>query len=290
MLESIERRLRIERSLRKAIAYNELKLYYQPQIDIQTNQIVGAEALLRWEHEEYGEISPSEFVPLAEECGLIQPLGEWVFAEVCKQRAIWDSKGYEQLGHIALNISVHQLLSQQHLNRLSGVLTKSGVAAGKIELEITESGLARYPVATTDSIRALRKCGFKLAIDDFGTDYSSLSRLKSFDVHLLKIDQSFVRDMTVDSDDAAIVRAIIEMGHALGLTMLAEGVETREQLELLRQYGCRRCQGFYFGKPVSADEFEAVLRANKLVLAKAVDETPLAFDALDARKPTRLAS
>lgn len=260
MSDTIERRLRIEQALRKAIAAEELTLFYQPQVDTESRQIIGAEALLRWKDGELGDISPDEFVPVAEDCGVIRQLGEWVFSQVCRQRAIWDSKGYKQLSQIALNVSIHQLLNQNFVMRLTDILQQSGVAPEGIELEITEGGLARYPSETNKVIRSLRKLGFKLAIDDFGTDYSSLSRLKSFDVQLLKIDQSFVRDMTVDSDDAAIVRAVIDMGHALGMTVMAEGVETHEQALLLNKYGCSRCQGYYFGKPMLADEFEQLLR------------------------------
>lgn len=260
MSDTIERRLRIEQALRKAIAAEELSLYYQPQVDTESRQIIGAEALLRWRDGEMGDISPEEFVPVAEDCGIIRQLGEWVFAQVCRQRAVWDNKGYTQLSQIALNVSIHQLLNQNFVKRLTDILQQSGVAPEGIELEITEGGLARYPSETNTVIRALRKLGFKLAIDDFGTDYSSLSRLKSFDVQLLKIDQSFVRDMTVDSDDAAIVRAVIDMGHALGMTVMAEGVETREQAVLLNRYGCSRCQGYYFGKPMLADDFELLLQ------------------------------
>lgn len=259
MSDTIERRLRIEQALRKALAADELALYYQPQVDTHTREIIGAEALLRWNDAQLGEISPEEFVPIAEDCGIIRQLGEWVFAQVCRQCAEWDSKGYTQLTHIALNVSVHQLMNQNLVRRLTEILQLNGVAAKRIELEITEGSLARYPTETNKIIRTLRKLGFKLAIDDFGTDYSSLSRLKSFDVQLLKIDQSFVRDMTVDSDDAAIVRAIIDMGHALGLTVMAEGVETYEQAQLLNKYGCSRCQGFYFGKPMPAANFELLL-------------------------------
>ncbi|MGR8935112.1 MAG: EAL domain-containing protein [Gammaproteobacteria bacterium] len=271
MSERIERRMHIEQALRKALEAEKVALFYQPQIDTQSRQMIGAEALLRWQDDELGEIAPAEFVSIAEDCGIIRQLGEWVFTQVCLQRAAWDRKGYTTLPHIALNVSVHQLMNQNFVQRLTDIMAQTGVTPQGIELEITEGGLARYQEETSEVIRALRKLGFKLAIDDFGTDYSSLSRLKSFDVQLLKIDQSFVRDMAVDSDDAAIVRAIIQMGQALGMTVMAEGVETYEQAALLHQYGCSRCQGYYFGKPMHAEAFEKLL-------ANGIDFPPLSYN------------
>jgi len=257
MMESVNKRNKISRALRVAIdkGNSELSLVYQPLIDTVTQKIVGAEALLRWHSVELGFVPTLEFIPFAEEMGLIEGMGEWVLEQTCLQYKQWQSEGVVKLDYIAVNVSIYQLISVDFADKALQICEKIGVATRNIELEITEGGLAQYPDSITDVLHQLRSFGFKLAIDDFGTDYSSLARLRDFNVDLLKIDRSFVCDMTEDAGDATIVRAIIDLGAALGLTTLAEGVETIEQFELLKSYGCTRCQGYYFGKPISAEQF-----------------------------------
>jgi len=246
----------MENALRVAIENNELSIVYQPLIDSESLQVIGAEALLRWHSKEMGDVPPLEFIPLAEECGLIQAIGDWVVEQVCLQYQHWglDSQ-VNNLSYIALNVSIHQLIHQDFAESLQRTCHITGVDTQHIELEITEGGLAQYPNTIMQVLHELRTLGFKLAIDDFGTDYSSLSRLKAFNVDLLKIDRSFVSDMTTDEDSAAIVRAVIDLAGALSLITLAEGVETLEQYELLKQYGCTRFQGYYFGKPTEPKLF-----------------------------------
>jgi len=256
MTECITKRHNMKHALRQALAAHELSLVYQPLIDVETQQTIGAEALLRWHSTELGSIPPLVFIPLAEECGLIEEIGEWIIEQVCTQYKEWAQKYPNNLDYIALNISIHQIINADFVLKTLNICQKFGVATHNIELEITEGGLAQYPETVMTVLHQLRNFGFTLAIDDFGTDYSSLGRLKAFNVDLLKIDRSFVSDMVQNADDAAIVRAIIDLGTALSLTTLAEGVETKEQFELLKSYGCHRCQGYYFGKPISAEQFE----------------------------------
>lgn len=256
MTERISRRKNIEQALHVALEANEFSLVYQPLIDVNTRQTIGAEALLRWHSAELGNILPVEFIPIAEETGLIETIGIWVVEQACLQYRKWQvCTDTVSLGYIAVNVSMRQLISGDFAQKLEKICQKTTVAAEHIELEITEGGLAQYPENVMSVFHQLRGLGFKLAIDDFGTDYSSLSRLKAFNVDVLKIDRSFVFEMEKNSDDASIVRAIIDLGAALDLTVLAEGVETKEQFELLKSYGCKRCQGYYFGPPVSAEQF-----------------------------------
>ena len=257
MMDSINRRNKISRALRVAIeaGSNELSVVYQPLIDTTTQQTIGAEALLRWHSGELGFVPTLEFIPFAEEMGLIEEIGEWVLEQACLQYKQWQNEEIVKLDYIAVNVSIHQLISTEFARKAQKICEKTGIATEHIELEITEGGLAKYPDSIMDVLHELRTFGFKLAIDDFGTDYSSLSRLKAFNVDLLKIDRSFVCDMTHNEDDAKIICAIIDLGAALDLTTLAEGVETIEQFELLKSYGCTRCQGYYFGKPVNAETF-----------------------------------
>ncbi len=262
MSEDITNRVTMIHELKHALANHEFSLVYQPQIDIDNQQLVGAEALLRWHNVKLGPVSPLEFIPLAEEVGLIYDIGLWVIEQVCRQIKFWTEHNLLTFKYLALNVSIHQITRATFVDDAIKICHKTGVETNQLEFEITEGGLAQYPDNITDLIFKLREAGFRLAIDDFGTDYSSLSRLKSFNVDLLKIDQSFVRDMTKDSDDEAIVKAIIEMADALGLMTLAEGVETLEQFEALKKMGCRRCQGYYFGKPMSPDNLVNLYRSD----------------------------
>jgi diguanylate cyclase (GGDEF)-like protein/PAS domain S-box-containing protein len=254
MSEDIKSRVMMIHELKHALSKQELSLVYQPQININNQQLVGAEALLRWHNAELGQISPIQFIPLAEEVGLIYEIGLWVIEQVCQQIKVWSENNQLIFQYLALNVSIHQITRSTFVDDAIDICRRIGINTHQLEFEITEGGLAQYPDNITNLLHKLREAGFRLAIDDFGTDYSSLSRLKSFNVDLLKIDRSFVKDMTQNSDDEAIVKAIIEMADALGLMTLAEGVETLEQVESLKKMGCQRCQGYYFGKPMSPDD------------------------------------
>jgi len=256
MAENIQRRVKMERELRNAIEGNEFTLVFQPLIDMnKQNSVVGAEALLRWHNPELGCVSPLDFIPLAEEAGLINDIGLWIIKQGCRQLRRWDQEQVVALQYLAINVSIHQLIHAEFAGQIEDLCRAEGVSPDRLELEITEGGLALYSDEIEKVLHELRQRGFQLAIDDFGTDYSSLSRLKSFNVNLLKIDRSFVRDMTTNKDDRAIVKAVIDLAEALELTTLAEGIETIEQMNLLKEMGCQRGQGYYFGKPMAVAAF-----------------------------------
>lgn len=246
--------------LRLALAQGHLQMYYQPQIDIATGRIQGAEALVRWSDPQEGLISPARFIPVAETSGVIGPLGEWVVREVCRQGQQWLDAGLPPLT-LALNVSPRQF----HLTDLAGctaaALKASGFPAALLELEITESALAERTEEARQVLVRLRELGVRIAVDDFGTGYSSLAQLKRFPIDVLKIDQGFIRDIPQSEDDMAISAAIIAMGHSMGLSVLAEGVETEGQLAFLRERGCDAYQGYLCSRPVPADEFVALLLA-----------------------------
>ncbi len=254
MSERLTNRVDMIHELKMASSQNQFSLVYQPQISGEQD-ITSAEALIRWHNPKLGQVSPLEFIGLAEEIGLIYHIGLWVAEQVCKQIKRWDQEKQVILNYVALNVSIHQIIKEEFVDDIISVCKITGVPPHRLELEITEGGLAQYPQHIEAALSRLREAGFRLAIDDFGTDYSSLSRLKSFNVDLLKIDRSFVMNMTDDSDDAAIVKAIVDLANALGLATLAEGVETLEQYQMLNQIGCHACQGYYFGKPMPADVF-----------------------------------
>ena len=256
MIDTIKMRVTMIHKLKNAIKNNELYLTYQPLVNIKNKQIIGAEVLLRWQSPELGLISPVDFIPLAEDTGLILSIGEWVLEQACLQINRWELNENINIHYLAVNVSIHQLIQPDFVEKLVNICEKSGVSSDKIELEITESALAQYPDNVTEILNRLSHLGYKLAIDDFGTDYSCLSRLKSFNVDLLKIDRSFVLDMITNKDDAAIAKAVIDLAKALDLTTLAEGVEKQGQFDLLKQFGCERAQGYLFGKPMMAEEFE----------------------------------
>ena len=264
LANNLETRLGMGHALRSAIEKDEFALVYQPLIDMSDQSIIGAEVLLRWHSAELGFISPLQFIPLAEEIGLIVGIGEWVLEQACRQLSTWQNSQLMNGCYLAVNVSIHQLIHPDFSERVRSLCQQYKVLPQRLELEITEGGLAQYPDSITAILNELQQAGFGLAIDDFGTDYSSLGRLKAFNVDLLKIDRSFVSDMTTKSDDAAIVKAIIDLGNALGLKTLAEGVETVEQFELLKQLGCVRGQGYLFGKPMAFEDFEQLLIDSKL--------------------------
>lgn len=252
----LESRLAIGHALRQAIDRKELSLVYQPLVSMQDQRVIGAEVLLRWHNEELGQVSPVDFIPLAEESGVIVQIGEWVIQQACQQLLEWQRKNKPTPNYLAINVSIHQLKHKDFADRALTLCRQFNIDPSQLELEITEGGLAQYPDQIAEILRQLRQGGFRLAIDDFGTDYSSLGRLKSFNADLLKIDRSFVFEMTSNPDDVAIVQAIIDMGRALGLETLAEGVETSEQCQLLQRLGCMKGQGYLFGKPMPAEAFE----------------------------------
>ena len=251
-------RLALESHLRHAIERDELLLYYQPKIDLVTGQINSIEALLRWKHGERGLVPPSDFIPLAEESGLIVPIGEWVFEAVCKQINLWDAQGQSKL-RVAVNLSGRQFREDDLVRKIENIVSQAGIPAGRLEIEITESTIIDNPDQAIQTLNALRANGFRLSIDDFGTGYSSLSYLKRFPLNTLKIDRSFVRDLVSDSEDARIVTAVIGLAHGLGLRVVAEGVENEEQLEFLRRHHCDEVQGFYFSKPIPSDDLDEFL-------------------------------
>ena len=266
LAENLETRLSMGHALRGAIERDEFSLVYQPLIDMRDQAIIGAEVLLRWRSAELGFISPMQFIPLAEEIGLIVEIGEWVLKQACQQLSVWQKNQSMSMCYLAVNVSIHQLILPDFAERVLSLCQQYAILPQSLELEITEGGLAQYPETITAILNKLQQAGFGLAIDDFGTDYSSLGRLKSFNVDLLKIDRSFVNDMTTESDDAAIVKAIIDLGNALSLKTLAEGVETMEQFELLKQLGCIRGQGYLFGKPMAVEDFEQLMMLSKPML------------------------
>jgi len=258
-------RLTLENSLRHALEREQFVLYYQPQVDVRSGQVVGAEALLRWRHVEFGLVAPAEFVPLLEETGLIMPVGEWVFRRACAQLKKWHEAGHHDL-RVSLNLSSRQF-SDRHLGTtIKQIMEETGVRPECIELEITESLIMQHTRTTMDILETLNRTGVRVGLDDFGTGYSSLAYLRRFPLDSLKIDRSFVLDIPKDPDDMAITQAIIMMGRSLKLDLVAEGVETVEQRDFLLGQGCPVMQGHLFGHPMAAEDFEALLakRASEL--------------------------
>jgi EAL domain-containing protein (putative c-di-GMP-specific phosphodiesterase class I) len=251
-------RLLLENDLRRAIARGEFELHYQPKVDVETGRVVGMEALLRWRHATRGLVAPAEFIPIAEDCGAIVEIGEWVLGEACRQNVRWQRAGAPQL-RVAVNISGVQFRQPDLLDTIAQALAASGLHPECLEIEITESVIMQDPSQMIVVLERLSKMGVHVSIDDFGTGYSSLSYLKRFPLDKLKIDRSFIRDISSDTEDAAITRAIIGLAHNLRLKVVAEGVETREQLEFLRTLGCDEYQGYYKSKPVPAAEFQRLI-------------------------------
>ncbi|MHB8723437.1 MAG: putative bifunctional diguanylate cyclase/phosphodiesterase, partial [Steroidobacteraceae bacterium] len=251
-------RLMLKSKLRRALERDELVILYQSKVDLRDGRVVGAEALLRWRLPGHGDISPSQFIPLAEETSLILDIGEWVLNRVCSDYREWQ-KTVPEPGRIAINLSLRQLKQASFISRCRGVFRKHNVSPTCFELEVTETTLMTDPKRTIGLLNELYAMGLNLAIDDFGTGYSSLSALQQFPIGTLKIDQSFVRDVAVDSDDAAIVRTIIDMGKSLDLEVIAEGVEAGEQLEFLRRHGCYYAQGRLFGDAMEAGKLLGIL-------------------------------
>lgn len=251
-------RLDMENSLRHALDQDQLELYYHPQVEISSGQIVGAEALLRWRHPEKGLIPPLEFIPLAEQTGLIVPIGEWVLKTACAQNKAWRNAGLAPI-RVAINLAARQFSDQDLVRKVERILRQTGLDPEGLELEITEGTIMEDTETAIKVLNDLKGMGLQVAIDDFGTGYSSLTYLKQFPIHTLKIDQSFVHDITIDRHDASIVATIIGLGHSLNLKVVAEGVETQEQLNILRSSRCDEFQGYLTSKPLPSREFEVLL-------------------------------
>ena len=257
--------VKLEVGLRRALQNDELYLLYQPQLDVRSSEIVGVEALVRWRHPERGIISPTEFIPLAEETGLIVPIGEWVLRTACIQARAWQRHA-RRAPRMAVNLSAKQFKDENLSQIVLSVLHDTGLDPKLLELELTEGTLMDDALATLATLEQLRRIGVYLSIDDFGTGYSSMNYLKRFDVRALKIDRSFICGLPQDSENAAITRAIIAMAHGLKMAVVAEGVETDEQLVLLEEYGCDMVQGYYLGHPSTAETITQMLGQARLVL------------------------
>ena len=255
MSAALQARLKLENDLHFAVLRNELELFYQPRIDFSSGTVIGYEALLRWNHPQDGLIAPGAFIPIAEDCGLIIPIGEWVIREACQQMKRWREANFA-VQSMSVNLSARQFFDSSLPERVHHALLESGMRPEQLELEITESILMANTEETMSLFAQLKRLGVKLSIDDFGTGFSSLAYLKRFHVDNLKIDHSFVRDISTDPDDAAIVRAIVNLAQSLQLHVIAEGVETREQLDFLAACGCQEAQGFYFARPQPAAAVE----------------------------------
>jgi diguanylate cyclase (GGDEF)-like protein/PAS domain S-box-containing protein len=261
---AVKRRMTLESALRRAVMQKDFVLHYQPQINLETGEIIAVEALVRWKTEDSGTVMPGDFIPLAEETGLINEIGEWVLREGCRQAKEWQDMGLPKSRRVAINLSARQFGDRAFLDMVTRVLADTGLDPACLELEITESQVMRQTDGMIMLLNRLSEMGLHLAIDDFGTGYSSLSYLKRLPIQKLKIDQSFIRDITVDPNDTAIVVAIINMAKSLELETIAEGVETAGQLALLRAKGCRVGQGYYFSPPVRAEALYPMLRYNNL--------------------------
>jgi diguanylate cyclase (GGDEF)-like protein/PAS domain S-box-containing protein len=258
MNESALHRLALENQLRWALERKEFRVYYQPQVSIDTGLITGMEALVRWQHPELGLVSPAEFIPLAEDTGLIEPIGEWVLRAACEQTRKWQESGFNNL-HVAVNLSARQFQQPDLARIIERTLKETGLDASSLEMEVTESSVMKNAETAISMMRELKGMGIRISIDDFGSGYSSLSYLKKLPIDILKIDQSFVRDMTTDPKDAAIAMAIIQLAHSLQLKVIAEGVETEDQLRFLRLLRCDEMQGYLFCKPLPVEAFEQLL-------------------------------
>jgi diguanylate cyclase (GGDEF)-like protein/PAS domain S-box-containing protein len=277
MNERALHRLSLENQLRWALERSEFRVYYQPQVDINSGKITGMEALVRWQHPAMGLVSPAEFIPLAEDTGLIAPIGEWVLRTACAQTREWQKCGFSNL-HVAVNLSPRQFQQPDLPLMIERMLKEAGLDPGCLELEVTESSVMKNTEIAMTTLRDLKAMGIKISIDDFGSGYSSLSYLKHLPIDVLKIDQSFVRDMTSDPRDAAIVMAIIQLAHSLQLNVKAEGVETEEQLRFLRLLRCDGMQGYLFCRPLPTEAFEQVLIEGRNLSNLSAASAPLTLE------------
>ncbi len=266
MTDQAFERLELESYLRRALEKEELTLYYQPQVNLDEQKIYACEALIRWNHPKLGLVSPAQFIPLAEETGLIEEIGIWVLNEACMQTSKWQALGYEDLS-ISVNVSGRQFQSSQFVESVKDAIKTSGLSPTSLHLEVTESTTLVNTAYSISMLNELRDMGIKVSIDDFGTGYSSLSYLKDFPLDILKIDQSFIRNLQENNADAAIVKAVITMCEGLNLSIVAEGIETKEQGEIIRSFGCNFAQGFFYSKPLNKDRFEKLLLSKQFPLA-----------------------
>jgi diguanylate cyclase (GGDEF)-like protein len=257
-----DERLQLERDLEHAVETQSFSLVYQPQIELCSNQIVAVEALLRWQHPKQGAVPPSRFIPIAEESGLILPIGQWVLTEACRQAHRWRT-GAVPAPKMAVNFSANQFCQRNLADAIKLVIDEHQLNPESLEIEITETALMLDPDRSLQLLNKLRDFGLSISLDDFGTGYSSLSYLKRFPVNVLKIDKAFIDDIPTDLDNVAIVRAVIALAERLGITVVAEGVETREQLDFLRNEGCNLVQGYYFQRPVRANDLTALLKSKE---------------------------
>ncbi len=251
------KRMALENNFRRALEREEFEVYYQPKIDVSTKNIIGMEALARWYQPELGFVSPLDFIPLAEDTGLIIPLGEWILRTACVQSKIWQDEGFKL--NVAVNLSVHQFQQPQLAETIIGIIRETGLNPHSLNLELTESSIMKNAESAVKTLGELKETGISISIDDFGTGYSSLGYLKQLPIDILKIDRSFVQDVTTNPDDAALVMTIITLAHNLRLKVVAEGVETEEQLQLLHLLRCDEWQGYLFSKPVPAEDFRKLL-------------------------------
>jgi EAL domain-containing protein (putative c-di-GMP-specific phosphodiesterase class I) len=266
----------MEKSLRRAMETEDFELYYQPKVDVCTGEIVAMEALIRWRHAQRGMVPPAEFIPLAEELGLIIPIGAWVLVTACRQNKQWQDAGLPHL-RVAVNLSAVQFRQKNLAEFVAQVLDDVGLDASYLELEVTESVIMQNAEEATLILKKLHAKGIHLSVDDFGTGYSSLGYLKRFPLDTLKIDRSFVSDIDSNPDDAIIVKSMIALAHSLKLNVIAEGVENESQLSYLRSLGCDEYQGYYRSRPLAAKDFEQMLRES-VCLSKGEDGEA-AFDA-----------
>jgi diguanylate cyclase (GGDEF)-like protein len=260
MKAGMEGRLFRQEEIRRGLRQEEFLLYYQPQVSLETGRLIGLEALVRWRHPTLGLLSPGEFVPLAEQTGLIVRLGDWVLRTACRQNKAWQQAGLPPVT-VSVNVSARQFRERDWVGEVAAALAESGLDPRWLELELTESLIMQDPRKAVLTMQELRDLGLQIAIDDFGTGYSNLSSLKAFPISRLKIDQSFVRGLPDALGDSAITGAVISLGHQLGLGVVAEGVETKAQMDFLRDKGCNEVQGYFIGRPMSAADAEAMLRA-----------------------------
>jgi predicted signal transduction protein with EAL and GGDEF domain len=270
-------RLSVEHGLRTALSQGHLRVHYQPLVTVAGGRIVGAEALVRWDDPERGLVLPDHFIPVAEDSGLIVPIGAWVLAEACRQGRAWrDQVGPGEPFELSVNLSARQLFHADLVDTVAWSLADADVEAGDVSvcLEVTESVVMEQPEASARVLRALKDLGVRVGLDDFGTGYSSLAYLRQFPFDILKIDRAFVAGVTTGDEDRAIVRTIVELARALGLTVVAEGVETPEQLGVLRELGCELAQGYLFARPLPAGEFTTVFQGDRGQAAAQAVTTP----------------
>jgi EAL domain-containing protein (putative c-di-GMP-specific phosphodiesterase class I) len=260
--KSSDEKIKMESNLRKALQQNELMLYYQPQVDLIRGEIIGAEALLRWQNEDLGIIPPNRFIPLAEETGIIKSIGEWLLRSACAQTKAWQEAGFPRI-LISVNVSVHQFKDKSFIELLRDVLQATKLEPHSLVLELTERALMENSALTISMFKELKSLGIEVAIDDFGTGYSSLSYLKYLPLSKVKLDQSFVQSITINPNDEAISKAVIAMAHSLNFKIVAEGIENIDQLSFLRSHHCDEGQGFLFSKPVPKNEFLKLLTTYK---------------------------